>query len=95
MSRNDSDEIITMCATNTLFVSVQEELIKRGHDNEIMTYLDRRELENSSFDLLLSLKNDLVGYYIERNILNNYQMELFIEKASDGDIAKYWEIYYE
>ena len=94
LARGDNDEIVTMCATNTLFVEAQEALIKRGNDAEITAYFDRRTIENSAFDLLLDNKSDLVSYYIDRNILNDYQLKLFVEKASDTDIEKYLTLYY-
>ncbi len=94
LARGDNDEIVTMCATNTLFVEAQEALIKRGNDAEITAYFDRRTIENSAFDLLLDNKSDLVSYYIDRNILNDYQLKLFVEKASDADIEKYLTLYY-
>ena len=94
LARGERDEIVTMCSTNTLFVEAQEALIKRGNDAEITAYFDRRTLENSAFDLLLDNKNDLVKYYIDRNILNDYQLKLFVEKACDADIQKYLELYY-
>lgn len=92
--RGEQDEIVTMCSTNTLFVEAQEALIKRGKDVEITAYFDRRTIENSAFDLLLDNKSDLVGYYIDRNILNDYQLKLFVEKASDANIQRYLELYY-
>ena len=94
LARGERDEIVTMCSTNTLFVEAQKDLIKRGNDAEITAYFDRRTIENSAFDLLLDNKNDLVSYYIDRNILNDYQLKLFVEKACDADIQRYLELYY-
>lgn len=94
LARGERDEIVTMCSTNTLFVEAQEVLIKRGNNAEITAYFDRRTIENSAFNLLLDSKNDLVRYYIDRNILNDYQLKLFVEKACDADIQRYLELYY-
>lgn len=95
MARGNTDEIIALCASNTLFNDAQKALIKRGMENEIMVYLNRKTLSDEAFSILLDTSEDLVAHYIYRNVLTEYQLSKFVEKASDDNIKTYLELYFK
>ena len=94
IERGIPSEIFALCSTNTLFSNVQNALIGRGVDVEITTYINRRELDNQAFLRLLTEKTNLVSCYIQRYLLNDYQLKKFVELASDSDIELYLNLYY-